>query len=291
MENKNISIEIANSIDDNDIDNFDLSYNNNNNNSKWCSHHEKIFIDWCDKAMSYRYLHNNCQRYYYKLKVWFTIPVIFISTLTGVANFAQERIPEAYQFYYTIGIGSFNILAGFITTVSQFLKVSELYEAHRVSSISWGKFSRNINIELSKSRLERVPINIYLKSVKEEYDLLLETSPSINKKEIELFKQKFKKHDFIKPEICDNLISVKQNMYIEPEKSPDDDVKAVLNIKKKRQTIMHDIEIENFIKKYKDQNSKEPSIEEIYENLEDNINKIYIDRFVDRLNKKIDKSN
>ena len=98
MENKNINIQITDKSEDNDTP----SQPNNKKNTKWADYHEKIFIDWCDKAMSYRYLHSNCQRYYYKQKVWFTIPVIFISTLTGVANFAQERIPEDYQFYYNI---------------------------------------------------------------------------------------------------------------------------------------------------------------------------------------------
>lgn len=281
MENKNIEIEIN--------ENSDIINPTNipKKNTQWAHYHEKIFIDWCDKAMCYRYLHNNCQRYYYKLKVCYTIPVILISTLTGVANFAQERIPSAYQFYYTMGVGAFNIIAGFISTVSQFLKVGELYEAHRVSSISWGKFCRNINVELAKCREERIPINLYLKSVKEEYDLLLETSPSINKKEIDLFKKKFKKSTFIKPEICDNLTSVSENMYVEPEKPVDDDIEVVQNIKKKRDSIMHDIQIENFVKDYKQENNREPSIEEIYENLEDSINKIYIDKFVNRLNRQI----
>lgn len=281
MENKNIEIEI------NENSHIINPTNIPKTNTQWAHYHEKIFIDWCDKAMSYRYLHNNCQRYYYKLKVCYTIPVILISTLTGVANFAQERIPSAYQFYYTMGVGAFNIIAGFISTVSQFLKVGELYEAHRVSSISWGKFCRNINVELAKCREERIPINLYLKSVKEEYDLLLETSPSINKKEIDLFKKKFKKSTFIKPEICDNLTSVSENMYVEPEKPVDDDTEVVQNIKKKRDSIMHDIQIENFVKDYKQENNREPSIEEIYENLEDSINKMYIDKFVNRLNRQI----
>ena len=35
-------------------------------------------------------------------------------------------------------IGSINILAGIITTIQQFLKIGQLNESHRVSSISWG---------------------------------------------------------------------------------------------------------------------------------------------------------
>ena len=53
-------------------------------------------------------------------------------------------------------IGSINIIVGILTTIQQYLKISELNEAHRVSSIAWDKFARNIKIELSKHPNERV---------------------------------------------------------------------------------------------------------------------------------------
>ena len=133
---------------------------------EWTPYYEKLFIDWSDKAMAYRYLHTNCYRHYYWWHVCFTIPVIFISTLTGVANFAVDRIPLDFRFFYTIGIGSLNILAGFITTIAQFLKVNELSERHRLSSISWDKLNRNIKIELAKNPKERENIGFYLKKIK-----------------------------------------------------------------------------------------------------------------------------
>ena len=42
-----------------------------------------------------------------------------------------------------------------ITTVAQFLRVSELMEGHRVASIAFGRFSRNIAVELSLPTQER----------------------------------------------------------------------------------------------------------------------------------------
>ena len=158
---------------------------------EWTPYYEKLFIDWSDKAMTYRYLHTNCYRHYYWWHVCFTIPVIFISTLTGVANFAVDRIPLKFRFFYTIGIGSLNILAGFITTIAQFLKVNELSERHRLSSISWDKLNRNIKIELSKNPKERETIGFYLKKSKDQYDLLVETSPEIRLKEIVKFNKIF----------------------------------------------------------------------------------------------------
>tara|TARA_Y100000389_G_scaffold54228_1_gene50081 strand:- start:889 stop:1536 length:648 start_codon:yes stop_codon:yes gene_type:complete len=187
--------------------------NNTKESVEWTTYYESIFIDWADKAMSYRYLHTNCYRFYYWMHSCFTIPVIFISTMTGVANFAQERISQDYQVYYTMGIGGLNIFAGFITTVAQFLKINELSEGHRISSISWGKLYRTIKVELAKNPCERENVLLYLKKIKEQYDLLIETSPEIRVKEIKKFNKIFKNAKFIRPEICDSLISVRETTY------------------------------------------------------------------------------
>ena len=204
-----------------------------NYNAEWSDEHEMILVEWADKAMCFRWLHSKARIKYYIKNIWFTIPVIIISTLTGTANFAIERIPEEYQPYYTITVGTFNIIAGIITTIAQFLKIGELNEAHRVSSITWDKFYRNIKIELSKRRKERIPAFQMLKISKEEYDRLMETSPPIGDEIIKQFKETFsgghinekkgpnKKQqnylDIIKPEICDIMETTKNFLYKQSE--------------------------------------------------------------------------
>ena len=69
-------------------------------NVEWTSDHEQILIEWADKAMCYRWLHAKANIMFNSLNAWYTIPVIIISTLTGTANFAQERVPLKYQNYY-----------------------------------------------------------------------------------------------------------------------------------------------------------------------------------------------
>ena len=90
----------------------------------WTYHHEKIFIEWADKAMCYRWLHNSAHIDYKCYNTWFTIPVICISTVTGTANFAQERFQDDMKSLVQIAIGSFNIIAAILTTVQQFLKIT-----------------------------------------------------------------------------------------------------------------------------------------------------------------------
>jgi len=157
----------------------------------WTYHHEKIFIEWADKAMCYRWLHNSAHIDYKCYNTWFTIPVICISTITGTANFAQERFQDDMRSLVQIAIGSFNIIAAILTTVQQFLKVSELNEAHRVSSLLWGKFYRDIKVEMAKSPNERKPPSVLLKHCKNEYDRLMEVSPIIPQFTINNFKETF----------------------------------------------------------------------------------------------------
>ena len=193
-------------------------------NIKWTPEHETILVEWADKAMCYRWLHSKSNAMYSSLNAWYTIPVIVISTLTGTANFAQERVPIDFQHYFAMIVGGFNILAGIITTIQQFLKITQLNESHRVSSIAWDKFYRNIKIEVSKHPDERLPVEQMIKMCKEEFDRLMETSPIIPDKIVQRFKNNFSKiektnddddHDddsnkIITPEICDVLISTEK---------------------------------------------------------------------------------
>ena len=213
---------------------------------EWTIEHEQILIEWADKAMCYRWLHSRSNMLYSTLNAWYTIPVIVISTLTGTANFAQERVPLAYQSYYVMIVGGFNILAGIITTIQQFLKITQLNEAHRVSSIAWDKFYRNIKIEIAKHPSERIHATQMLKLCKEEFDRLMETSPVIPEKIITLFKDSFKKPEnylkIIKPEICDVLISTdnyRNNWY--NEENTNKRIQEVINTQNNKETLQKKI--------------------------------------------------
>jgi hypothetical protein len=172
----------------------------------WKREEEALLQEWADKAHCYQWLHYRSHEIFKSKNSMFTIPVIIISTVTGTANFAQDRFGAAYKNIVVMVIGSFNIIAGIITTIFQFLKISELNEAHRVASMAWGKFYRNVKTELTRHPLDRTLPSEMLKYSRGEYDRLVETSPFIPRKVVDMFNYKFKKNiDFIKPEICDKI--------------------------------------------------------------------------------------
>lgn len=203
----------------NNVDNKSVSASATNIlNVDWSSDNEKILVEWCDVAQCYKWLNLRSHTKLSNLHAWFTIPAIIFSTISGTASFAQQSFPENMRHLAPSIIGSINIAIGILTTIQQYLKISELNEAHRVSAISWDKFARNIRIELAKKPAERDHAGHFLKVCRQEFDRLMETSPSINDKIIEEFKVKFsgkpgsdqrRIYDQLKkPDICDTIISV-----------------------------------------------------------------------------------
>ena len=182
----------------------------------WEDEHDGILVDWADKAMCYRWLHNRENAHYSRKNMWFTIPVIIISTVTGTANFAQEHFPD-HRATMSMIIGSFNLVAAIITTISQFLKIAEVNEAHRVAAISWDKFYRNVRLTLTRNPAERMPVAHQLKAVKEEFDRMMELSPPISARVVEEFQATFKDQpayaQIIKPDICGDLRATEDFVY------------------------------------------------------------------------------
>jgi len=149
----------------------------------WHEQQELILKSWGESSSCYRYMHNLAFLDYKKSNMRFTLPIIVISTITGTANFAQSVFPTAWVAYVPLVIGAFNLIAAIMTTVLQFLKVSELMESHRVTSIQYGKLARTIRLELAMPLTERKHDGYNMVEIcRSEYDRLIEQSPAIPKK-------------------------------------------------------------------------------------------------------------
>jgi len=168
----------------------------------WNDSEVQILKKWGEIASSYRLLHDRAFREFQVKSYGLTIPVIILSTLSGTASFTIQSFPASLQTYVPMVIGGVNICVGIIQTVSQFLRVNELTESHRVASISYGKFSRNIVTELSLPPKERTYNGIdFVQVCRTEMDRLIEQSPIIP---MDLLREFEKNKDFLtitKPDV------------------------------------------------------------------------------------------
>lgn len=158
---------------------------------KWSDEIEDLLSEWAEIGLCYGWLHNYSERKYKKKYHRFSIPIIVLSTLTGTANFADSYVPSGFKQGFSAIVGGFNIFTGILGTLMSFLKYAEIYESHRISYVSWSKFSRNIQIELALKDSKRKNCRDFLKVSRSEYDRLLESSPNIDQDIIKTFNDKF----------------------------------------------------------------------------------------------------
>ena len=179
-------------------------------NNGWTKQQENLMAEWADKAGCYRWLHDRCEKKYSILNMGITIPVIILSTLTGTANFALDGFispdDQDAKKYAQAGIGAVSIFAGILTTLGNFLRFAQGSESHRVAGIAWGKFQRQIAVELAIAPKDRIDCMDFLKICRAELDRLIEQSPPVPDDVIAEFKKEFEdKPEVKKPEICDGM--------------------------------------------------------------------------------------
>jgi hypothetical protein len=154
-------------------------------------------------------MHFKAYEHYKRSNMVFTLPIIVIGTVTGTANFAQQTFPKSSQVYIPLAIVALNLISAIMTTVSQFLKIAELMESHRVSYINYGKLARNIKLEISLPVSERTHHGANMIDIcAAEYDRLIEQCPPVPKIITRMFTDEFpennrdpRKFKFTRPEI------------------------------------------------------------------------------------------
>lgn len=203
----------------------------------WHRQQEEILKRWSEIGSSYRFMHDRSYTKFEKQNLRFALPVIIISTVTGTANFAQGSFPAEWALYVPLFIGFLNLTAGLLTTVAQFLRVSELLEGHRAAAISYSKFSRNISVELSLPRQERTCSGTeFVNNCRTELDRLIEQTPNIPLEIIKAFGKKFQANSFNKPDI---LTISEVNVFKDDAKSRRDAKLAALKHEEEmRRTVM-----------------------------------------------------
>ena len=233
-----------------------------NLDDRWTEDDDKILKEWVDKSACFKWLHEKSYKIYKRSYFRQMIPVIVISTITGAANFALNRLDTNQQAYATLIIGGLNIITGIISTVSQFLKTAEYKEAHNIAAKSWDKFNRNLKLELQRNPSERTNKKELFGMNVKEYDRLVEISPDIPTKVIKEFQILYKNSiDLIKPEITGFLIpskiyTPKVELGEHNLENPEIELNEEMQIKR------------DFINAFKEKYSRPPTNDEIVEYIE-----------------------
>jgi len=162
----------------------------NNHFITWDETTEGILVSWADQAQCYTWLCYRAHLRYSRLQACFSIPTIIFSTVIGAASFTN--LSGGFSQYLPLVIGSVNISIGILTTIQQYFKISEYNENFRICSRAWDKYARRIELELTREPCTRELAGVFLKRASEDFERLMETTPSLPIDIVKEFGLKFK---------------------------------------------------------------------------------------------------
>ena len=158
---------------------------------EWDTSIEDILSELGDEAQINAFMHKMSNIYFSNKNIYFQLPIIILSALSGTGNFISNNFPN-YQQAIILSIGGLSIFTSILSSVAQFLKVSQLSENHRISYLSWEKFYSTIKFQLRNKRESRDNLRDFISIVIPEYQRLKEISADIPKHICEKVKKRKK---------------------------------------------------------------------------------------------------
>ena len=180
----------------------------------WTSQQEQLLVIWAEKASGYAWLHTRSVNYFKHRNLYISIPASIFGYIAGATTLLTNDISKHAAIKGLIGICG--IIAGLLTNFQEMFTFKEDSEKHKMSSLRFLSFFREISCELSMDPEHRASPNDFITIKRLEFDKMLEQSPNIPQSIADLFNSKFNSIAFHKPDIVNGL----QTIYPFKKKSP-----------------------------------------------------------------------
>lgn len=175
------------------------------NANSWNDNTEDLMKSWGMKSAGLRWLHFQSATKWNILSNRLSLPIILLSTLTGIANFGATNAKQPEMYMYVLG--SLNILTAFIASLKQFYNAEKKNQLHMDVGKQFGSFYRQIVLELSLPRSDRKPCKEMSTWAKMEFDRLQLDAPPIGGDVISKFNQTFSQLDD-KPDVVSESFDI-----------------------------------------------------------------------------------
>jgi hypothetical protein len=173
----------------------------------WTDPIEQLILTWAEKASGYAWLHRNSCLIYKRRNLYISIPTSIFSYIAGITIlFSNDGHVNADLLKGIVGI--FAIMAGILSNFQEMFTFKEESEKHRIASLRFLSFFREISCELSLEPSCRSSPMDYLTIKRFEYDKILEQSPDIPELIIKRFNKNFKHLHIHKPDATIGLQTI-----------------------------------------------------------------------------------
>lgn len=161
------------------------------NAESWNEFIEDLMKSWGEKAASLKWLHNSAAKKWRQFSNRLGLPIIMLSTITGVLNIGVTNEEENRKAWMYV-LGTMNIMTAMIAGLKQFYNADKKAQLHSDVAKQFGSFHRQMVIELAMPRTERRPCNELTAWARMEFDRLHLDAPALSGDVISEYKKRFK---------------------------------------------------------------------------------------------------
>ena len=174
--------------------------------SGWTTEQEHLLISWAEKASGYAWLHSRSINYYKHRNLYISVPASLFGYMAGAITLLSNKVDEDVTIKGLVGI--FGITAGLLTNFQDMFTFKEESEKHKISSLRFLSFFREISCELSMDAVHRNDPIDYINIKRLELDKMLEQSPNVPLSIANQFNSKFKHIALHKPAIVNGIQTI-----------------------------------------------------------------------------------
>jgi hypothetical protein len=169
----------------------------------WTSAQENLLAGWAERAAGYRWLHDRASKFYDRRSRYISVPASVLAYLSGGAVLSTNVSEDSMRYF----IGFLSILGGVLTNLQGSLRWKELMEKHRIVSILFSAYHRNVSAELAIAPKDRANPIEFLRIKRAEFDRIIEQCPSVPDSIIDEFNKKYKGN--ARPDITNDMYPVR----------------------------------------------------------------------------------
>jgi len=171
----------------------------------WTMPLEQLLVTWAEKASGYAWLHQKSATTFKKRNLCLSIPASIFGYVAGITVLLSNdvfndcsNVTNGPILRGVIGVTA--ITAGILSNFQEMFTFKEESEKHRIATLRFLSFFREISCELSLDPKYRSAPMDYITLKRFEFDKILEQSPDIPECVILEFKNKFKNLSIYKPD-------------------------------------------------------------------------------------------
>jgi len=171
----------------------------------WTDELEQLLITWAEKASGYAWLHQKSAISFKKKNLCISIPSCIFGYLSGITLLLSNDVFNncndiTYRGTLRGVLGVTAILSGVLSNFQEMFTFKEEAEKHRIASLRFLSFFREISCELSLDPKFRSASMDYITLKRFEFDKILEQSPDIPENIIKEFNKNFRTVSVHKPD-------------------------------------------------------------------------------------------